>query len=247
MYYLKIYFHLFFFEKKGYDVPEVINMIENFGKNVARLRKEFGYSQKELADKLDVQKQTISNIERGMRYPTFESLEKIAKVFHATPIQLFGTDKEVAVSDVPDILDRIDEYDQKVQNIFRASNFFKEYSIEDIEYVNEQIKNMEDFFFARPQLDEDGVPVTDEKGEIIMLPSRFSRIPLDKIEHLADNLQLINGFFFARPQFDDDGEPMMNKEQEVLTAPSYFSKIPFDKIEQLVKEIEYIKENQELL
>lgn len=222
-------------------------MIENFGKNVARLRKEFGYSQKDLADKLNVQKQTISNIERGMRYPTFESLEKIAKVFHATPIQLFGTDKEVAVSDVPDILDRIDEYDQKVQNIFRVSNFFKEYSIEDIDYVNEQIKNMEDFFFARPQLDDDGVPVTDKNGEIIMLPSRFSRIPLDKVNHLTNNLQMIQDFFFSHPKFDEDGEPLINKKHEIVMEPSDFSKIPFEKIEQLVKDVEYIKENQDLL
>jgi len=222
-------------------------MIENFGKNVARLRKEFGYSQKELADKLNVQKQTISNIERGMRYPTFESLEKIAKVFHATPIQLFGTDKEVAVSDVPDILDRIDEYDQKVQNIFRASNFFKEYSIDDIDHVNEQIKNMEDFFFAQPQLDDDGVPVTDKNGEIIMSPSRFSRIPLDKVNHLADNLQMIQSFFFSHPKFDEDGEPIINKEHEIEMEPSDFSKIPFEKIEQLVKNVEYIKANQDLL
>jgi len=224
-----------------------MNMIENFGKNVARLRKEFGYSQKELADKLNVQKQTISNIERGMRYPTFESLEKIAKVFHATPIQLFGTDKEVAVSDVPDILDRIDEYDQKVQNIFRASNFFKEYSIDDIDHVNEQIKNMEDFFFAQPQLDDDGVPVTDKNGEIIMSPSRFSRIPLDKVNHLADNLQMIQSFFFSHPKFDEDGEPIINKEHEIEMEPSDFSKIPFEKIEQLVKNVEYIKANQDLL
>ncbi|MDT2274236.1 helix-turn-helix transcriptional regulator [Paenibacillus larvae] len=57
-------------------------MIENFGQNVARLRKkEKGMSQEELAEKLDVKKQTISNIERGVRYPTFENLEKIAQLF----------------------------------------------------------------------------------------------------------------------------------------------------------------------
>ncbi|AHD04636.1 helix-turn-helix transcriptional regulator [Paenibacillus larvae] len=56
-------------------------MIENFGQNVARLRKKKGMSQEELAEKLDVKKQTISNIERGVRYPTFENLEKIAQLF----------------------------------------------------------------------------------------------------------------------------------------------------------------------
>ncbi|OTP09600.1 hypothetical protein A5844_002379, partial [Enterococcus sp. 10A9_DIV0425] len=51
-------------------------MIENFGNNVARLRKEHGYSQEELAQKIGLKKQSISNIERGVRYPTFETLEK---------------------------------------------------------------------------------------------------------------------------------------------------------------------------
>lgn len=222
-------------------------MIENFGKNVARLRKEFGYSQEELASKLEVKKQTISNIERGTRYPTFESLEKIAKVFKATPIQLFGTDKEVAVADVPNILDRIDEYDQKVQNIFRVSNFFKEYSLEEIEYVNGQIDKMEDFFFERPQLDEDGVPVTDKNGDVRMLPSRFSRIPLEKVDRLTENLQWIQDFFFEHPVFDKDGDPVINKEHEVVMDPSEFSRLPLDKVEKLVKDIEYIKENQNLL
>ncbi|GMA08271.1 hypothetical protein GCM10025886_14220 [Tetragenococcus halophilus subsp. flandriensis] len=114
-------------------------MIENFGKNVARLRKEFGYSQEELASRLEVKKQTISNIERGNRYPTFESLEKIAKIFKATPIQLFGTDKEIAVSDVPNILDRIDKYDVKVQRILKVSKFLNRYSLEDIEKIVKKI------------------------------------------------------------------------------------------------------------
>ncbi|MDT2240240.1 helix-turn-helix transcriptional regulator [Paenibacillus larvae] len=45
------------------------------------MKKEKGMSQEELAEKLDVKKQTISNIERGVRYPTFENLEKIAQLF----------------------------------------------------------------------------------------------------------------------------------------------------------------------
>ncbi|MFS0943814.1 hypothetical protein IGK28_002613 [Enterococcus sp. DIV0182] len=133
-------------------------MIENFSKNVARLRKEFGYSQEELAKKIEVNRQTISNIERGTRYPTFETLEKIAQVFQATPTQLFGTQKEIAVSDTPVVLNRIDEYDSKIQNILKAENFINkvhndpEYFLDDniqgifqaakaIEKVNDYLDN----------------------------------------------------------------------------------------------------------
>ncbi|MEQ7179197.1 helix-turn-helix transcriptional regulator [Enterococcus thailandicus] len=101
-------------------------MIENFGPNVLRLRKELGLSQDELAKRIDVNRQTISKIERGAGYPTFETLEKIAQLFNATPTQLFGTPKEIAISDTPIILDRIDEYDKKIQSVLRAEKFINE-------------------------------------------------------------------------------------------------------------------------
>ncbi|MTD40380.1 helix-turn-helix domain-containing protein [Erwinia sp. CPCC 100877] len=117
-------------------------MIENFSKNVSRLRKEFGYSQEELAKKIDVNRQTISNIERGTRYPTFETLEKIAQVFKATPTQLFGTQKEIAVSDSPIILDRIDEYDTKIQNILKAENFINKVHADPEFYLDDNIQTI---------------------------------------------------------------------------------------------------------
>ena len=40
-------------------------MIENFGKNVARLRKQKNMTQSDLAKAIGVNKQTISNIEKG--------------------------------------------------------------------------------------------------------------------------------------------------------------------------------------
>lgn len=64
-------------------------MIENFGANIARLRKKENMTQKALADKLGVSMQTISNIERGEGYPTFEKLEKLSKILNASSIQLF--------------------------------------------------------------------------------------------------------------------------------------------------------------
>lgn len=101
-------------------------MIENFGKNVTRLRKQAGYSQDELAKKINVNRQTISKIENGIGNPTFKTIEKISQIFKATPVQLFGTPNEIAVSDTPIILDRIDGYDKKVQNILRAEKILDE-------------------------------------------------------------------------------------------------------------------------
>ncbi len=53
-------------------------MIENFALNLIRLRKQKGLSQKELAKKIGMLPQTISNIENQKGYPTFSNLDKIA-------------------------------------------------------------------------------------------------------------------------------------------------------------------------
>lgn len=65
-------------------------MIENFGKNVARLRKQKNMTQSDLAKAIGVNKQTISNIEKGDGYPTFNNLEKISCVLEADAVQLFA-------------------------------------------------------------------------------------------------------------------------------------------------------------
>lgn len=49
------------------------------GKNLARIRKERGYSQEELAFECELHRTYISGIERGVRNPTIVILDKIAK------------------------------------------------------------------------------------------------------------------------------------------------------------------------
>ncbi len=82
-------------------------MIENFGSNVARLRKQRGMTQIELAKEIGVNKQTISNIEKGESYPTFNNLEKISKALKVTCVELFGTAKEIEFQKIGETFFRI--------------------------------------------------------------------------------------------------------------------------------------------
>ncbi|MDT2749605.1 helix-turn-helix domain-containing protein [Streptococcus parauberis] len=75
------------------------HMIENFSINLARLRKQKGLSQKELAQELGISSQIISNIENQSAYPTFTNLEKIAGFFNASPIELFDSQKDIVLSE----------------------------------------------------------------------------------------------------------------------------------------------------
>lgn len=166
-------------------------MIENFGPNVARLRKEFGLSQTELAEKVGIKKQSVSNMERGVRYPTFETLEKFVNVFHATPMQLFGTPKEVALSDTPAMLDRIDAYDERIRTLFELSKIMDSYPVEELNKVAEQVNTINDFFTAHPKVDEDGIPETDKNGQVVMTASMFDRIPFDKLAETVNQIETI--------------------------------------------------------
>lgn len=170
-------------------------MIENLGPNVARLRKNANLTQEQLAQAIDVKKQTISKLERGAGYPRMETLELIAAYFQATPTQLFGTAQEIAISDTPAIMAQIDKYDNAVQRLLIARNFMSGTSIADIDRTVESIDTIKAFF--QPQTvyieDEHGItdePEIDEHGHIRKQPSSFDQIPLKKLRKVVGDVNL---------------------------------------------------------
>lgn len=56
--------------------------------NIARLRKERGWTQYDLADKLGRFQPWINRLERGRAVPTLRTLDELAKVFQVDPIVL---------------------------------------------------------------------------------------------------------------------------------------------------------------
>lgn len=54
--------------------------VSSVGQKIKVLRKTRGLTQQQLADKLDIQRATISNYEIGRRSPHLKELEKIASV-----------------------------------------------------------------------------------------------------------------------------------------------------------------------
>jgi transcriptional regulator with XRE-family HTH domain len=53
-----------------------------FGRNVARLRNERGYSQDQLAEKADLDRTFVSGIERGLRNPGIKTVLQIARALN---------------------------------------------------------------------------------------------------------------------------------------------------------------------
>lgn len=68
-------------------------MIE-VGKMIAAFRIDRGLSQQQLADKVDLSKQAISNYERGIREPPYVVLEALARELHVTIAALLAQEDE---------------------------------------------------------------------------------------------------------------------------------------------------------
>lgn len=60
--------------------------------NIRRLRKQKGYSQEQLADKLNVVRQTVSKWEKGLSVPDADMLEDIADIFEVEVGELLGSE-----------------------------------------------------------------------------------------------------------------------------------------------------------
>ena len=72
---------------------------KHLGQNIQTVRKLKGMKQQELADAIGINLQSLSKIERGVNYPTFETLEKIMAVLEVAPNEMLsGTWKFEPVS-----------------------------------------------------------------------------------------------------------------------------------------------------
>ena len=69
--------------------PHESEQLKSFGKRIAALRKQKGYSQEDFAEAAGKMINTISNIERGLADPKFTTLNAIANTLHINISDLF--------------------------------------------------------------------------------------------------------------------------------------------------------------
>ncbi len=90
------------------------------GKRINELRIAFGWNQVQLADKLNISKQTVSNWENENIQPSIEMLVRLAKLFHVSTDYLLGLDdaatinvEDLPVSFIAHLSQIIEDYRQK--------------------------------------------------------------------------------------------------------------------------------------
>ena len=96
------------------------------GKRIKELRKQKGYTQDYLAEKLKIEPRQLSKLETGKHYPSFETIIALLETFSITFEELIAIEhlndtkmiKETMIKEI----ETIDENKiQKVYKIFRAT------------------------------------------------------------------------------------------------------------------------------
>jgi len=67
-----------------------MNVAEQFGDNLARVRREADLSQDELSVRASVHRTEISQLERGLRVARIDTLVKLAASLESTPAELLA-------------------------------------------------------------------------------------------------------------------------------------------------------------
>ena len=83
-----------------------------FCEKLQKLRKEKGYSQEQLADLLDVSRQSVSKWESGTTYPEMDKLLSLCKIFNVSLDEL--TNDEISDKNI------MDKKKNNFSNIFYA-------------------------------------------------------------------------------------------------------------------------------
>jgi len=66
-----------------------VSLRTRFGAKLRKVRLSRGWTQEELAEKADVSLNFLNLIERGQRAPSFDNLERLAKVLRVPVYELF--------------------------------------------------------------------------------------------------------------------------------------------------------------
>ncbi|HET9412203.1 MAG TPA: helix-turn-helix transcriptional regulator [Candidatus Saccharimonadales bacterium] len=69
--------------------PKESKYLKAFGKRVADVRRQRGYTQEQLAAKADITPLSIGFIEQGRRWPRLATLQKLAKCLDVTVVEFF--------------------------------------------------------------------------------------------------------------------------------------------------------------
>ena len=90
------------------------------GLRIKEIRKRMLLSQEDLAEKVNLEPTSISNIETGRNYPSFQNLEKIIDALGITFIDIFNFEHHQPQEDlIKEISILLKKHPEKVQDVYK--------------------------------------------------------------------------------------------------------------------------------
>ena len=190
------------------------------GTQISLLRKKFGLTQEDLANKLGFSKQTVSNWETGLKTPRMGAIQKIADLFNVSKSFIIEGIDESKNSSIEKIYNQLESPRQEKVYVF-AKNQLDEQEKEDsrnknitsLEQYNErkqQKKSMSTIDWCGAASAGTGEFLGDEYREEITLPTEI--IPDD-----ADFCLTVNGDSME-PIFHNDDYVFIKKQFEIYSG-----------------------------
>ena len=104
-----------------------MNLKQELGEKIKRIRKNRGLTQEQLAELIDISSRNLSNIELGQNFPKAETLEKILKSLNITTEELFANEhikssKEL-LENIYNYLDKVKSDNLKLEKIYKIIKF----------------------------------------------------------------------------------------------------------------------------
>ena len=99
---------------------------EKFGKRVREIRKEKGFTQEQIAEKIGIEPPNISKLENGAHFPLPENIEKLANALSVDIKELFD----------------FNHFDEKTLLTQKIKNFLSYADKKDIEFLYKTIINL---------------------------------------------------------------------------------------------------------
>lgn len=99
-----------------------MNIKKQFGKRVAQLRKYQNISQEKLTEMCNINVNSLSYIETGKNFPSYETLEKLTKALNVTSKELFNFDEitknEDLIKAINTKIQIVKDYNEKLKQIY---------------------------------------------------------------------------------------------------------------------------------
>ena len=91
-----------------------------FPERIRILRKSYNYNQQELAVRLGVSKQSVSNWENGNILPSIDMLIKLAKLFSVSTDYILGLDNRLTIDVTGLTVEKVSHIQQIINDMVRS-------------------------------------------------------------------------------------------------------------------------------